>query len=100
MRPLALWVAAFGLLVAANSRTVADDDAAARSQKLVKASQDERWDGTLSVLLAKEAVAASPTPEAMTALYDALEDHHEVAILRHGGAVSSVAFSADGAHVV
>ncbi len=100
MRSLALGVAALGVLVVANSRTIAADDAAARSQKLAKASHDERWDGTLAVLLARTAVAASPTPDAVTALYDALEDQHEVALLRHGGGVNSVAFSADGAHVV
>jgi WD40 repeat protein len=76
----------------------AADDAEARSRALAKASADA-WDSTLRVLLARRAVAAAPTVEATSALYDALGEQCETAVLRHGGPVNAAAFSADGAHV-
>jgi len=77
----------------------ADDDAAARSRALAKEA-GEAWDCTLALLLAKEAVTASPTPEALTALYSALDEQAETTSLVHPRPPTSVAFSPDGAHVV
>ena len=97
MRPAAR-IATLALLAASALPAPAGDDATARSLALAKASVDA-WDGTLQVLLAKEAVAAAPTQEAVTALYAALGEQSEVTALRHPGPVVSVAWSPDGAHL-
>jgi WD40 repeat protein len=91
------FVAVAAVLVVARAGGAADD-AEARSRALAKASADA-WDSTLRVLLARRAVAAAPTVEATSALYDALGEQCETAVLHHGGPVNAATFSADGAHV-